>query len=208
MHLYKNCGDISIRRFDIVYRTNDFRYLVVDYNGYDDITIPKGANERWAAIKNEWVKLLDNSTIAYYYQLVSETVYLQTRYNLSKQLLQRIWEREDMDEDTLNGYIEGLKVWRYFWNKKATKINEIERLLNQLKKSQNKISLKLDELKKLKDENGLDEDVATLEKQAFNLEQITGKDNIDLDKTSVIKWIEISKGAELINEQRRKANAK
>ena len=87
MHLYKNCGDLPIYNFDVVYKTNDFKYLVVDYNGYDDIDIPKDANERWEAIKNEWVKLLDDATTAYYYQLVLEVVYLQTRYNVVKQLL-------------------------------------------------------------------------------------------------------------------------
>ena len=209
MHLYKNCGDLPIFNFDVVYRTNDFKYLVVDYNGYDDIVVPKDANERWEAIKNEWVKLLDDATTAYYYQLVLEIVYLQTRYNIVKQLLKIVWDREDMDDDSMKIYIGALKEWRYFWNEKATKANEVDRLLKQLKRSQNKITLKLDELEKMREDNNMDdEDASTLDKQAVTLEQITGKNNIDTRTTSVSKWVEISKLAESINEQRRKGNGK
>jgi len=208
MHLYKNCGDLPIYNFDVVYKTNDFKYLVVDYNGYDDIDIPKDANERWEAIKNEWVKLLDDATTAYYYQLVLEVVYLQTRYNVVKQLLKIVWDREDMDDESLAIYIGALGEWHYFWNEKATKANEVERLLKQLQRSQNKITLKLDELEKMKEEHNLDEDASTLDKQAVTLEQITGKNNIDTRTTSVSKWVEISKLAESINEQRRKSNGK
>jgi len=209
MHLYKNCGDLPIFNFDVVYRTNDFKYLVVDYNGYDDIVVPKDANERWEAIKNEWVKLLDDATTAYYYQLVLEIVYLQTRYNIVKQLLKIVWDREDMDEGSMKIYIHALKEWRYFWNEKATKTNEVDRLLKQLKRSQNKITLKLDELEKMREDNNMDdEDASTLDKQAVTLEQITGKNNIDTRTTSVSKWVEISKLAESINEQRRKGNGK
>ena len=208
MHLYKDCGDMPIRNFDIVYRTNDFKYLVVGYNGYDDIDVPKGANERWDAIKNEWIKLLDDSTIAYLYQLTLEIVYLQTRFNVSRELLKMIWERDDMNEETFEVYIEALGQWNYNWNKKNEKNVEVKRLLNQLKASQNKITLKIDELEKIKSENDNGDIESSLEKQAVALEQITGKNNIDLDTTSVKKWIEICKLGESINEARRKANAK
>ena len=208
MHLYKDCGDMPIRNFDIVYRTNDFKYLVVGYNGYDDIVVPKGANERWDAIKNEWIKLLDDSTIAYLYQLTLEIVYLQTRFNVSRELLKMIWERDDMNEETFEVYIEALRHWNYNWNKKNEKNVEVKRLLNQLKASQNKITLKIDELEKIKSENDNGDIESSLEKQAVALEQITGKNNIDLDTTSVKKWIEICKLGESINEARRKANAK
>ena len=112
-----------------------------------------------------------------------------------------------MDDESLDIYIGALKEWRYFWNKKATKINEVERLLKQLKKSQNKITIKLDDLEKIRKEHNLDDkDASTLDKQAVTLEQITGKNNIDTRTTSVNKWVEISKLAESINEQRRKSN--
>ena len=207
MHLYKDCADIPIRRFDVLYRTNDLQHLVVEYNGYDEIKVPKGANERWEEIKNEWIKLLDDNTITYYYQLILECVYLQTRYSVVKDLLQIIYSR-DMDNETMDSYIEALGKWRYKWNRKNDKLVELKRLLNQLKASENKIALKLDELDSLKKENSFDDNPTSLEKQAVILEQITGKNNIDLDSTSVRKWVEIGKLASEINEQKRKNGRK
>tara|TARA_R100000544_G_scaffold37228_1_gene28141 strand:- start:8808 stop:9434 length:627 start_codon:yes stop_codon:yes gene_type:complete len=208
MHLYKDCSDLSIKKFDIIYKTNDFRYLIVGWDGYEEIEVPKGANERWQDIRNEWIDLLDNNVIAYYYQLVLESVYLQTRYNVVKQLLNMIWMRDEFDEEAEKIYVGALAEWKYKWNPKQNKTKEMERLLKQLKRSENKIELKLDELEKLKKENDITDDVSSLEKQAVALEQITGKNNIDTETTSVMKWVEITKLSESINEQRRKANGK
>ncbi len=208
MHLYKDCSDLSIKKFDIIYKTNDFRYLIVGWDGYEEIEVPKGANERWQDIRNEWIDLLDNNVIGYYYQLVLESVYLQTRYNVVKQLLNMIWMRDEFDEEAEKIYVGALAEWKYKWNPKQNKTKEMERLLKQLKRSENKIELKLDELEKLKKENDITDDVSSLEKQAVALEQITGKNNIDTETTSVRKWVEITKLSESINEQRRKANGK
>ena len=208
MNLYKDTSDMPISRFDKLYKTNNLMHLVVEYDGYTDVEVPKGANERWQEIKNEWVKLLDDNTITYYYQLILECVYLQSRYTIVKNLLHVIYSRLDMDNETLDNYIGALKEWRYLWNKKNSRLVEIERLLKQLKGSENKLNLKLDELETLKNDNGYDDAPASLEKQAVILEQVTGKNNIDLDLTSVRKWVEIGKLANEINEQRRKNRGK
>jgi len=207
MYLYKDCSDIPIWNLQIIYKTNDYKYLVVGYDGYGEINIPKGANERWNEIRNEWIKLMDNNTVAYYYQLINECVYLQTRYDLVKELLKNIFER-DMDEETIDMYAEALAEWRYKWNKKQNKYNNLKRLLNDLKFSKNKIDLKVNELRTIKEENNFEGDDTSLEKQAVILEQITGKNNIDVKTTSAKKWLEIAKLAETINEQRRKSNGK
>lgn len=202
MYLYKNCQDLPIFNFDVIYRTNDFKFLVVGYDGYKDIQVPKGANERWQEIKNEWVKLLDDNVIIQYYQLILETTYLQTRYNVVKSLLEQIYKR-DMDSETMESYIEALAKWKYHWNKKNEKLVEIKRLLKQLKASQNKISLKLDLIEKMQKENNFTDDVSSLEKQQVVLEKITGI-RINIKKDSTAKWIEICKLATEINEQKRR----
>lgn len=206
-YLYKSCSDLPISNFDIVYKSNDFRYLVVGYDGYSEVEIPKGANERWDEIKNEWVKLLDDNTVAYFYQLILECVYLKTRYEVVETLLKQVFE-QDMNKETMDTYIEALAQWKYKWNRKNEKLVEIKRLLNQWKASKNKIALKMDELEKLKEENENVDEISSLEKQAVILEQITGKNNIDIKTTTVKKWIEISKLAQDLNEQRRRQNGK
>lgn len=207
MHLYKDCSDIPLYNFDIIYRTNDLKFLVVGWNGYDEIKVPKGANERWTQIKNEWVKLLGNTTTAYYYQLVLETVYLQTRREAVNIILQRIFVREDMQGATLDTYAEMLAIWDYKWRKGATKENNILRLQKQLKQSENKINLKLDELEVMKKEHGDDGETVSLERQVLVIERSTNI-KIDPKKDSIKTWVEVCKMHEEIQSQREKANGK
>ena len=185
----------------MIYKTQDLRYLVVGFNGYKDVEVPTEAPQRWKDIFDEWVKVSDNNEVIYYYQLISEVAHLETRYIVAKVLLLQIYNR-DMDEQTLDMYIEMLKRWRYNYNKNNNKIDELTRLFNQHKASKNKIGLKKSELEGMKRDD--DDEVSTLEAQAVTLEQITGKNNIDVSTTSVLKWLEIVKLGEIINQQRRK----
>lgn len=192
---------MSIYNFDKIYKTNDFRYLVLGYDGYKDVEIPINAGERWKNIFDEWVKLCDDNTMMYYYQLILEVAYLETRYKVSKTMLYQIYSR-DMNEKTLDLYIEELKHWRYFYNKENDKNSEVKRLFDQRRASKNKLGLKKSELKEMQMEENQEEQ--TLEGQAVILEQITGKNNIDVKTTSVAKWLEIGKLASKINEQKRR----
>lgn len=207
LHCYRDCSEIPIYNFNRAKTTGDLRYIIIGWDGRSDVKLPKEANENWNDIKNEWIELLDDNTISYYYDLILEVIYLQTRYNLVSEYIKQIATR-DMDMETMEKYVELLAGWRYKYNRKNLKRVEIERLMQQLKSSQNKIGLKLDEIEKLKKDNGYDEAPQSLEKQAVILEQITGKNSIDVMTTSVKKWLEIGKMANDINEQRRRNGSK
>ncbi len=200
--LYNDCSDLPIDNFDKIYNTKDLKYLVVSYDGYKSLDVPIGAKQRWVEIFDEWVKLCDSSTMFYYYQLLSQVAYLETRYLVVKIMLYQMYSR-DMSDKTLDLYIEELKEWRYFYNKENDKLFEIKRLLHLHRASTNKLGLKKSELEMMQKENG-QEETQTLEQQAVNLEQVTGRNNIDTKTTSVKKWREIIKIANRINEQRRK----
>jgi len=203
--LYNDCYDLPIYNFDMVFKSKDFRFLVVGYDGYNDVGIPIGAGERWKAIFDQWVVLSDSNTLMYYYQLLSEVAYLETRYTVSKILIYEM-HTQDMNEKTLDMFIEALKDWRYFYNKDNDKEKEIERLIAINKGSQNKLGIKKSELENMQKEHS--ESEKTLVGQAVVLEQITGKNNIDIKKISVAKWLEIGKIANRINEQRERNGRK
>lgn len=203
MHLYKNCSDIPLHNFNVVYNTNDLKFLIVGYNGYDEVKPPKEANERWQEIKNEWVKLLGNATTAYYYQLLQETIYLQTRYNAVRSLLEQIFKRDDIQGAKLDEFTEGLALWKYKWQKGQTREKNLMRLLKQQKASENKIKIKVSELEEMKKEQGDDGDDVSIERQVLIIEQSTGiKINPRVD--SVKTWVEACKIHEDIQNQRQK----
>jgi len=188
---------------------NFFRAKQHLYKGCSDIKEPKGASERWSEIFDEWVKASDDNTIIYYYQLILEVMYLEVRFYIVREILEQIWTRypESMSEKAFNDYVNELAKWKYFYNKKAGKDEEIIRLLNQHKSSENKLNLKKSELELLKGDDDVD-NLNTLEKQAVILEQITGKNNIDIFSISVLKWLEICKVANRINQERKRSYGK
>lgn len=192
----------------MVYRTQDFRYLVVGFDGYADIKEPEGADERWSDIFDEWVKASDDNTIMYYYQLILEVMYLETRYYVVKEMIGQIWTRypEAMKETALDMYIKELRKWKYIYNRNNNMTDEVARLLQQHKASENKLNLKKSELELLKGDDDL-EDINTLEKQAVILEHITGI-RPDIFKDSVLKWLEICKLANRINQERKRTYGK
>ena len=207
MHLYKDCGDMPILNFDIVNKTGDLKYMVVGYDGYKDLKPPKGANERWQAIRKEWLELVDDNEMAYYHNLVSECIYLETKRDAVKFILENIFRR-NMSPLTFRTYANSLSDWGYKWNFKNDKLTELKRQLKIVRISENKLSLKLDELKSYRESKNMSSEATSLEKQAVILEEASGRNHIDIKTTSVKKWVAISKRAEERQNQLKKANGK
>lgn len=200
-NLYKDCSVLPIYNFDMVYKSKDYRYLVVEFDGYNDVEIPENHEEHWKTIHDQWIELIDNNEITYYYQLILEVTYLQTRYDVVKMLLFEVYRQDSMTESDLDLYIEALGKWHYNYDKTKDRFDEIERLMKQHKGSENKLGIKTSELKEMAKKD--DGEVRTLEAQAVILEKITGI-KVDIMKDSVIRWIEIQKLAQSINEQNRR----
>jgi len=198
---------MPILNFDIVNKTGDLKYMVVGYDGYKDLKPPKGANERWQAIRKEWLELVDDSEMAYYHNLVSECIYLETKRDAVKFILENIFRR-NMSPLTFRTYANSLSDWGYKWNFKNDKLTELKRQLKIVRISENKLSLKLDELKSYRESKNMSSEATSLEKQAVILEEASGRNHIDIKTTSVKKWVAISKRAEERQNQLKKANGK
>ena len=208
MHLYKDCGDMPILNFDIVNKTGDLKYMVVGYDGYKDLKPPKGANERWQAIRKEWLELVDDSEMAYYHNLVSECIWLETRYNMVHLILENMYKRA-MSPLTFKTYADGLSEWGYKWNFKNDKLSEMQKQLKISKISKNKLTLKLDELKSYRDSKNMSSEATSLYKQAVILEKAAELSySIDVKETPIAKWVEISKMAEKRQSQLKRSNGK
>lgn len=206
---YKDCSYLPIWNFDMINKTKDYRYLVVGYDDLNPKTEPKekeleGAEEHWTKILDEWVALVDDSKVSLMYELSSELNYLKMRESISTMLLEQIYSRI-MDDETLDKYISALREWEYYWDKKQSHLDNIERLLREIRADKNKIGLRESEYENLQSKN---ETSQSIEKQSVIVEMILGKNNIDLKTTSVKKWHEIIKLADEVNEQRKKTYGK
>lgn len=207
MYLYKSSGDTPIGCFDMANRTNDLRYLVVGWDRYADIEVPKGADDLLKDLNEQWIKIADDNEVRYYLQLKMEVIELKTRYEIVAMILTSMITNK-LNEDTFVTFKNVLRTWRYKWNDKKPKFQELQRLIRQHKASKNKLSLKEDELKSLNERYSDLSENKGLEWESAILEQNLNKDRIDIWTTSMDKWANYIKLSVERAKNLKKANGK
>ena len=207
MHYYKTCDDLPIYNFYKIMEESNYMHLIVGYDGYQDIKIEHEDIESvWQDIHEEYVKMSGDNSTKLYYELINEVLYLETRYKVVMDLLSSLAENS-MSDQMISAYIKELRQWKYKIDDSKPFEDEMDKMVRQLKASENKIRLKKDELEKLK-ENNNDGESMSLIKQTVKLEQALERNNIDTKKTSVTKWIALLEEIKEINAQRQKSNGK
>jgi len=203
--IYTSCDELPVYNFFKIVETKDFSYLYLDYDGYTKIKISNDVNLVWSKLYDEYLQLTENNTAILYYEVIKELLYLQTRYSVVSTLLSQI-SMGKMSDDLLLAYSLQLRKWQYNLDLKKPLKEEIKRLLQQLRASQNKIRLKESERISFesKDEGGK----LSLVEQQVKLEQALSRNEIDTKKTSVSKWITLIKEVQSINKERQRKNGK
>jgi len=206
MRYYRNCDELPIYNFYKVMETKNYCFLCLDYDEYNELELKEDVEELWSEIYEEYVNISGDSSTAMYYELIQEVLYLETRYKVALDLLKNL-SSESMSEEMKMAYIEELREWKYKIDISKPLGEELDRMIVQLKGSENKIRLKNNELEQFKDEGSKNEKVSLI-KQTVKLEQALGRNNIDTKKIPVSKWIAMMNEVKEINESRRKSNGK
>jgi len=206
MRYYRNCDELPIYNFYKVMETKNYCFLCLDYDEYNELELKEDVEELWSEIYEEYVNISGDSSTAMYYELIQEVLYLETRYKVALDLLKNL-ASESMSEEMKMAYIEELREWKYKIDISKPLGEELDRMIVQLKGSENKIRLKNNELEQFKDEGSKNEKVSLI-KQTVKLEQALGRNNIDTKKIPVSKWIAMMNEVKEINESRRKSNGK
>lgn len=197
---YRDCSEISIYNFNKVVETDDYSWLVVDYDGYKPVEFDEEqAADFWRDIYNEYTKLSDNNETALFYELLLEIHRLKIRRYFVTILIQEL--RIGGTQKVVDGFIDSLKKWRVFINPDRPLNTELDKAERQLRAAQNKIELKENELEQLKERQ---EDAISLEEQIVRLEQGLGRNNIDPKTTSVKKWLVMIKEYKALLDRQRK----
>ena len=202
---YRNCDELSVYNFHKILETNDYSYLIVGFDGYDKLEFDeKKADELWGNIYEEYCKLTKNIKSLLYFAVFQELLYLKTRYQVARILLIQLSNNNNSEEFVLE-CIERLREWKYKIDKEKPLKDELERMVHQLKVSENKIQIKKAELDNLNVEEG---EKLSLIEQNVKLELALGKNKIDTKKTSVSEHVALFNEADLLNQARKKQNNK
>lgn len=202
---YRNCDELSVYNFHKVLETNDYSYLIVGFDGYDKLEFDeKKADEIWGNIYEEYCILTKNNKSLLYFAIFQELLYLKTRYQVARILLIQLSNNNNSEEFVLE-CIERLREWKYKIDKEKPLKDELERMIHQLKVSENKIQIKTSELKDLNVNEG---EKLSLIEQNVKLELALGKNKINTRETSVSEHVALFNEADLLNQARKKQNNK
>lgn len=198
---YLNCSDLPVWNFHHIRK--DFRYLAKSDNVEDVDFLPIDTPQRWENIFNEYCEVSDNRESQAHLQNLAEKEELVEKYAVCSMLLSHLYG--GLDKETEQKYFRELASWGFAFNQ-GKLLDEMNRAKVWLKSIKTKINMLTSEIeghqkKKIGPQR--------LEKQQVQLERITGRNEIDVRRTSVTKWLEIIKDAEeqarLKEKQRRKA---
>lgn len=199
--IYRNCEEISIYNLNKLFITNDLRYLIKGFNGRNEIKIPDVLSEVYNDIINEYCELIGSRKAIQYYELLSTISRLETRY-LSVSILIYSLEYET-GKHIIDSIVDELHRWGFHINKKESLQSQIPKLKRQLRSSKTKINRKIEELEEYED----DSESPDIIQQKLVLENILGKNNINLKKISALEWVKMNKLSSTISKNRNRGRA-
>jgi hypothetical protein len=204
LRFYFSCDDLPIWNFHKIMETSNYSYLVIDWDGFEKLTIDQEkAVERWGQIYNEYCRLTSNNKAIAYYRNRQRLLWLETRFVVCGKMLVQMAMR-NMRAEMFLGYINVLRDFKVPYPKDVKDIECIENAGRFLKATKNQIELLRDEIEKMT-ETG---EYVPFEKEVVDVEHALGKNEIDTKKTSVSKWIQLINKIKEIVEQQRKQSLK
>ena len=205
--VYSSCDLLPISLFHEILKTSDYTLLYQDYENLKKKPITEEIYALWEDIYDEYLGLIKDETIRYYFELEKEVLYLNRRYETAFFMIKQISDGV-LDMNLIVAYVNELSKWGYVIDLSKDLDDELNKAVRQLKASRNTINLRESELKELK--KSMDKNVGSMSliEQAARLEQGLGRENIDIDKTVVTKWFILLNLLEEINRAKRKANVK
>ena len=205
--IYSSCDLLPISLFHKILKSNDYTLLYKEYQNLKNKPNEKKLSDLWLDIYDEYLSLVNDESVQYYYELEKDVMYLTKRYEISFYMLKQL-TNVVLDIDYMIAYVEELKKWGYHINLKNDLDDELNKAVHQLKSSKNKINIKNSELKEMKRNMGMESSSMSLIEQSARLEQGLSRNNIDIEKTVVSKWIILVKLLEETNKAKRKSNGK
>ena len=201
--MYRNCSEIFVYNFYKVLETQNLSWLVLDYDGYNEVKFDeKEAEKVWIDIYEDYFRLIQDNKTLIIIETTQELMYLRARKEYAELM---IFQLDKINENERLECIKELREWNYKVNDKIPLDELIDSLNRQVLASENKINIKEQELKDLTKENG---EKISLIQQTIKLELALGKNEIDTKRTTMEKFIGMIDEVKLIVQEKKKRNGK
>lgn len=201
--LYLNCSELPIWNFHQMGKEINYAFLVKNVEDIEEVdSLPINSPQIWKEIYNEYCDISDNTDSQEYLRSVGQLNELDQKYRFCLILVEIILTTTD--KEILQKTFKELSAWGFAFNqsKMDTELDRFMVWLRSIKSQMNFINAELESHLKSNTHP------IRLEKQQVKLERATGRNDIDLKKCSVAKWLEIIKDAEEIARLKEKSKNK
>lgn len=201
-HTYKNCKTIPMYNFYEILATNNYKWVLMNYNDNSDVDISEKENNRlkliFQDIFNEYLELKKDEKVLKTLKQRAIIANLENRFfwgvTLSKLYL------KNKSKETL----ESLKSWKFKVNESDDLNSIFDSLNKQLKALRTKINLEKSTFNKLTKDNNVKKDF-NIEKQAINVAKgLDLKYPINTKETTMLQWIAYCENLEHIIKENKK----
>lgn len=205
---FKSCKTLWMRNFYEILDTNDFRWLLIDFDENSDIELDHKQKveleEQWKVIFNDYVELKGDKNIIDDLRKRAQIANLQNRMFFGVSLLNLLIKNPKTPK--LNEIIDELAEWKFRIDKKQNLSKEVEKIVKQLKAVRTRINIELSKYKE-KQEKYKKQEKHDINDQTINIAKILDlKYPILTSETTVSQWLSYCKNANNVIKQQKKKN--
>lgn len=199
---YLDCSQMPIWNFHQLGKTMDYRYLYKVDEIEEVDHAPIDAPKVWEAIFNEYCEISDNAESQEHLRQVAELDELEKKYVFASLIISELLSVTD--DETAQLYFRELSAWGFAFNQGKLD-TELKRAEVWLKSIKTRIGLLASDVRDHKSKQTAPE---RLERQQVKLERASGRNEIDVKRCSVAKWLEIIKDTEAAAREKEKQRKK
>lgn len=199
---YLDCSQMPIWNFHQLGKGMDYRYLA-KVDEIDEVDrLPIDSPKIWERIFNEYCEISNNSESQEHLRQLAELDEMEKKYVFCSLILSELITTDDMEVQQL--YFKEMSAWGFAFNRGSPE-KEMKRARVWLKSIKTRINLLSADVKGYRSKQTKPE---RLEKQQVKLERLSGRNEIDVKRCSVAKWVEIIKDAEAMAREKEKQRKK
>lgn len=201
---YKSCKTLPMYNFYEIIGSNDYRWILKDFNEDSDTILSKEENNRLEStfnnIFNEYVELKNDAKIINNLKQRAIIANLENRLFWGATLLKLYMSNPT--EETANA----LKEWKFKVNINGNLQNEVDSLTRQLKSLRTKINMEVSKFETTLEKNKKQKDVKfNIDEQTISIAKVLELNfPIIAKQTTVSQWVAYCKQAEQVVKQRNK----
>ena len=203
---YSKCKTIPMFRFYEIMETEEYRWLLKDFNDDSDISLPEeelnALKELFQTLFNEYIELKKDTKVLKTLKQRAIIANLENRMFWGATLL-KLFIQNPTEETA-----ESLRSWKFKIDTTKPLDLEVESVTKQLKSLRTKINMEVSAYEKMVENKSKSKEKLNIEKQAINVAKgLDLKYPINTKETTMVQWLAYCENLEyIIKENKKKQN--